>query len=55
MIKDNHKKWSVRKTREILELREDKTNLTKLESLKKKDDVSDCVLMIQAYVIMNLI
>ena len=54
LIQDNLKKWSVRTATSILEERGDKEFLDKLNSLKKKDDASDCVLMIQARVLLDL-
>ena len=52
MIKDNHKKWSIRVAKEILELKSDEKHLDILDKMKKKDDASDCLLMIQAYMIL---
>jgi len=51
-IKDNHKKWSIRTAERILKLRKDSVHLELLTKMKKKDDVSDCLLMIQAYLIL---
>ena len=51
-IKDNHKKWSIRVAKEILELKCDEKHLDILDKMKKKDDASDCLLMIQAYMIL---
>ena len=53
MINDNIKKWSIRKAKEILAIREDTENLDKLENMKKQDDASDCILMIQAFEILE--
>ena len=54
MIKDNLKKWSVRKATEVLKLRNDTKFLDTLGAMKKKDDASDCILMIQAKVLLDL-
>ena len=53
-IKDNHKKWSIRIAHSIIKLREDNVMLQKFEALRKKDDVSDCLLMIKAFQILEL-
>ena len=53
LIQDNLKKWSTRKAISILNLRQDSEFLQKLNSLKKKDDASDCVLMIQAKILLD--
>jgi len=52
LIQDNLKKWSTRKAISILNLRQDSEFLQKLNSLKKKD-ASDCVLMIQAKILLD--
>lgn len=52
MIKDNHKKWSIRVAKQILEIKCDEKHLDILDKMKKKDDASDCLLMIQAYMIL---
>jgi len=52
MIKDNHKKWSIRVAKNILTLKNDMHHLEILQNMKKQDDVSDCLLMIQAYLIL---
>lgn len=51
MIKDNHKKWSIRLATHILEMKKDLEHLEVLNKMKKKDDVSDCLLMIYAYIL----
>ncbi len=53
MIKDNHKKWSIRLATEILEKKGDDKHLEILNKMKKKDDVSDCLLMIYAYILLD--
>lgn len=54
-IKDNLKKWAIRKATEILESRQDLENLDKLNSLRKKDDASDTILQSIAHqVIMRI-
>ena len=52
MIKDNHKKWSIRLATRILEMKKDLEHLEILNKMKKKDDVSDCLLMIYAYILL---
>jgi hypothetical protein len=49
MTKPERKKWSVKRANEILIKRNDTSSLIKLRKMKKCDDVSDCLLMIQAY------
>ncbi len=39
------KKWAIQKALDILELREDDKTLSDLTTKKKKDDMSDCLLM----------
>ena len=51
-IKDNHKKWSIRMAEKILKIKSDTTHMNVLKNMKKKDDVSDCLLMIYAYLIL---
>ena len=53
MIKDNHKKWSIRLATRILEMKNDLEHLEILNKMKKKDDVSDCLLMIYAYILLS--
>jgi hypothetical protein len=53
MIKDNHKKWSIRLATRILEMKNDLEHLEILSKMKKKDDVSDCLLMIYAYILLT--
>lgn len=51
MTKYDRKKWSVEKAREIFTLRDDVDAVEQLANKKQKqDDVSDCVIMCQAYV-----
>ena len=45
MDKPSRKKWSIAKVLDIQTKRKDKDFLSKFEKLKKKDDISDCVLM----------
>ena len=54
-IKDNRKKWSCRMVGEILQKRKDTTSLEIWSDTKKQDDISDCVLMINAYAYMHYI
>ena len=39
------KKWAIQKALDILELRKDNDTLSQLTTKKKKDDMSDCLLM----------
>jgi len=43
------KKWSVEETTYLLCLREDYETLNEIDGMKKKDDVSDVILQLQAY------
>lgn len=54
-IQDNRKKWSVRVTKDILELRKDAVSLEKLTEKCKQDDMSDCILMIMSYCVLKYI
>ena len=45
LSKPERKKWAIEKAIEILTLREDDDNLSNLETRKKRDDISDCILM----------
>ena len=49
------KKWAVEKARELLVERKDDESLKILEDLKKRDDVSDCFLQLQAWKLMRLV
>lgn len=49
MTKPERKKWSVSRALDVLTTRNDTEFLTKLQKTRKKDDISDCLLMIQAY------
>ena len=49
MTKPQRKKWAVDKADEILNARDEKEQLFLLRAYKKRDDVSDCVIMCQAY------
>ena len=44
-IQDNRKKWSVRIASDILQLRNDKNSLSIINDTRKRDDMSDCLLM----------
>jgi hypothetical protein len=44
-IQDNRKKWSVRISNDILQLRNDKKSLEIINDTKKRDDMCDCLLM----------
>ena len=47
--KPARKKWCVEKAKEILFDRDDMTNLSKIQSAKKKDDLSDVICQLQAF------
>lgn len=49
MTKYERKTWSVKRAIEILQSRGSDHLLTELKSRKKKDDVADCITMLQAY------
>lgn len=49
MTKPERKKWSVKKTIEILNDRNDTQSLEIMKKIKKLDDITDCFLMIQAH------
>lgn len=55
MINDNLKKWSIRTCTEILEKKNDEDTLEILNKLRKKDDVSDCLLMTKSYILLKYI
>lgn len=48
MSKPQRKKWAIQQAEHILELRQDDSKLKELFLYKKRDDVSDCLLMCQA-------
>ena len=54
MKKPQRKKWAIQKAIEVLTERKDPF-LTKLDQFKKKDDVADAILHIQAYKILNCV
>lgn len=49
MTKPQRKKWAIIKTLEILEQRQQHDIIEFIESRKKKDDLADCFLQIEAY------
>lgn len=51
--KTTRKKWGIDKASEILLGREEYEALEKLLSYKKKDDISDCIIQLQAYKVIN--
>jgi hypothetical protein len=53
LTKPQRKKWAIEKAYSILAEREDYDNLVLLHSVKKRDDIADCILMNIAYTIMN--
>ena len=55
LTKPQRKKWAIEKALSILAEREDYENLTHLNTVKKKDDISDCILMNIAYTFMHLL
>ena len=55
LTKPRRKKWAIEKALSILAEREDYENLTHLNTVKKKDDISDCILMNIAYTFMHLL
>ena len=54
-IKDNRKKWSVRIASNILKLRKDEKSLEIINDTKKRDDMSDCLLMTITYSYLNFV
>jgi hypothetical protein len=55
MTKPERKKWAVARAEKILYERCDLAHLEKLAKLSKRDDISDCLLHIIAYVVINFI
>lgn len=59
MAKLDRKKWSIMEGKRILELREDKDALIMLDETKrgkqKLDDVCDCIVQLQAYILKTMI
>jgi len=55
MTKPERKKWAIAKAAEILEDRSDSETLTKIGSRKKKDDMSDVIVQLQAYKYMTFV
>ena len=55
LTKPQRKKWAIEKAYSILAEREDYDNLILLHSVKKRDDIADCILMNIAYTVMNYI
>ena len=53
--KPKRKKWAVNKTQEILKFNKDTKGLEQINSNKKKDDVSDCMLMNITYIYLHFI
>ena len=53
--KPKRKKWAVNKTQEILNFNKDTKGLEQINSNKKKDDVSDCMLMNITYIHLHYI
>jgi hypothetical protein len=51
--KPKRKKWAIEKADEIWSLRGDMDTASKVGSKKKKDDMSDCLLHVLSYIILN--
>jgi hypothetical protein len=55
MTKYQRKKWSVEKAREILLVNDELDVWEKLSAMKKKDDITDCILMAYTFIFEILI
>jgi hypothetical protein len=55
LTKPQRKKWAVEKATEVWTLRKDNEALERLKSYKKKDDVSDCLIMSLAFMVYHLL
>jgi hypothetical protein len=53
--KPARKKWSVVEARKMWEKRQDSTTLAKIDKVRKRDDMSDCLLMTVAFSILKFI
>lgn len=53
--KPKRKKWAIQKTLDILEYNKDTKGLEQVNTNKKKDDVSDCILMNITYIYLHYI
>ena len=53
--KPKRKKWAIKKSQEILDYTKDKKGLDEWNKYKKKDDVSDCMLMNITYIYLHFI
>lgn len=53
--KPARKKWSVVEARKMWEMRKDEIVIAKLDKVKKRDDMSDCLLMTTAFVILKFV
>ena len=53
--KPKRKKWAINKTRDILTMLKDENALIQFNANKKKDDVSDCMLMNVTYIYLHYI
>lgn len=53
--KPTRKKWAVNVARQFWELRDDEITIEKLDKVKKRDDMSDCLLMTMAFAILKFI
>jgi hypothetical protein len=55
MDKPHRKKWAVNKALSILDKRGDKETIKHIENSKKKDDLSDTIVMTQSFIYTNLV
>ena len=55
MDKPERKKWAVMKALDILDKRRDKETMKHIENSKKKDDLSDTIVMTQSFIYTNLV
>lgn len=55
MTKTQRKKWAIEQALAILHQRDDHTHSAQLGASKKKDDMADCLLMINAHKILKMI
>ena len=52
-LKPKRKKWAIAKSQEILEYKKDKVGIEEMSKYRKKDDVSDCMLMNITYIYLH--
>ena len=53
--KPKRKKWAITEAQKILEMRKDEYNLKLIKKSKKKDDLSDVIVQLQAYKVLFLL